>query len=227
MIEDPPLLTIRSNFKRPDSQAVATLSQASTGVVVDCLGGSGAIPVKPVNPDATRFAGSIVTCDCGPADNLAVFAALKVVEPGDVIVIATGGYRQTAVIGDMVLGMAGNCGAVALVTDGFVRDLVGICEIGLPCFAAGVTPNSPARQGPGTAGVPIVLDGVTVNSGDIMVGDCDGVVVVPAERVNEVLAKLPDVLKAEAEMEVKVKSGLQLPEFVGDVFTGGKVQFID
>jgi len=127
----------------------------------------------------------------------------------------------------MVLGMAKNCGVVAMVTDGYVRDLDGICEVGLPCFAEGVTPNSPARQGPGTAGLPVVLDGVLINSGDIMVGDRDGVVVVPKDLVGEVLVKLPEVLKAEAEMEVKVRSGLKLPEFVSEFFEGDGVRFVD
>lgn len=227
MIEDPPLLTISTKFTRPDPHVVTTLSQASTGVIVDCLGGGGAIPIKSVNPEASNFTGSVVTCDCGPADNLAAFAALRIAQPGDVIVIATGAYKKTAVVGDMVLGMAKNCGVVAMVTDGFVRDLDGICEVDLPCFAAGITPNSPARQGPGTTGMPVVLDGVVVSSGDIMVGDRDGVVVVPQQRIDEVMTRLPAVLKAEAELEVKVKSGLRLPEFVSAFFEGGNVRFID
>ena len=82
-------------------------------------------------------------------------------------------------IGDLLLGMMKNRGVVAFVTDGFVRDIPGLRAVGLPCFAAGVTPNSPVRSGPGTVGLPTVVGGVAVGPGDIVVGDQDGVVVVP------------------------------------------------
>ena len=227
MIEDPPLLTINTGFTRPTAAQLEAFTNVSTGVVVDCLGGRGAIPIKPVNPQQTSFTGVALTCDCGPADNLAVFAALKIAQPGDVIAVATGAYSTTAVIGDMVLGMAKNGGASALITDGYVRDTDGICEVGLPCFAAGVTPNSPARNGPGSAGIPVVFDDVVINSGDIIVGDRDGVVVVPGERVEEVIALIPQVLEAEAALESKVKAGLKLPDFVTDLLESDKVKMID
>ena len=120
----------------------------------------------------------------------------------------------------MVLGMAKNSGVVAMVTDGYVRDIAGICAIGLPCYAAGVTPNSPARNGPGSAGLPIVLADTVIESGDIIVGDRDGVVVIPFQRIDEVLADLSQVLAAEAALEAKVKEGLQMPEFVTDLLAG-------
>lgn len=227
MIDDPPLLTINHRFSRPDPSVLNALSAANTGVLVDCLGGSGAVAVKPVNPDAQRFVGVALTCDCGPADNLAAFAALKMAQPHDVIMINTGAYYRTAVIGDMVLGMAKNCGVNAMVTDGYVRDLDGICAVGLPCFAAGVTPNSPARNGPGTAGLPIVLDGVAVHSGDIVFGDRDGVVVIPQQQIGAVLDQLPEVLKAEAELEAKVKAGLKLPDFVDGMLNSSQVSIIE
>ena len=90
-----------------------------------------------------------LTCDAGPGDNLAVLAALEHVQPGDVLVAAAGGYTACAIIGDLVLGMAGNSGAVGFVTDGCVRDLPGIREVALPCFCVGVTPEFAASQRPG------------------------------------------------------------------------------
>jgi len=110
--------------------------------------------------------------------------------------------------------MARNCGAVAFVTDGCVRDIPGLREVGLPCFALGVTPNSPASEGPGTVGFPVVLAGAAIATGDILVGDQDGVVVVPFERIDEVLVRLDAVRTAEAELDAKVKAGLRLPPFL-------------
>jgi 4-hydroxy-4-methyl-2-oxoglutarate aldolase len=162
-----------------------------------------------------RASGVAVTCNAGPADNLALLAALESLQAGDVIVCATGSYTGCAVTGDLVLGMARNCGAVAFVTDGCVRDLPGIRTVGLPCYCAGVTPNSPARSGPGTVGFDIALGGHPVASGDVVVGDEDGVVVIPIARLEEVIARLPAIRKAEAEMDEAVRAGLRLPRFLG------------
>ncbi len=219
MIKDPPSLTIKKTIPRPSVEQLETLATASTGVLVDCLGGRGALcqTIKPINAQATAFYGVAITCDAGPADNLAVFGAMHIAKPGDVIMIATDAFMPTAVIGDLVLGMSKNSGVAAIVTDGCVRDIDGICKVGLPCFAAGVTPNSPARVGPGTVGLAVNIGGVQVNSGDVIVGDKDGVVVVPLSRVPDVLEKLQSVLDAEAELDSSVAAGLTMPDFVQGV----------
>ena len=89
--------------------------------------------------------------------------------------------------GDLLIGVARNRGAAGFVTDGLVRDLDDLETIGLPIYAMGVTPNSPQRRGPGSVGLPIVCGGVSVASGDVVVGDRDGVVVVPRARISETL----------------------------------------
>ena len=94
--------------------------------------------------------------------------------------------------------VARNRGAAAFVTDGLVRDLDDLESVGLPTFAMGVTPNSPQRRGPGSVGLPIVCGGVAVASGDIVVGDRDGVVVVPRARIDETLKNLERVKAMEA-----------------------------
>ncbi|MEM7427615.1 MAG: RraA family protein [Pseudomonadota bacterium] len=230
MIEESPFLTIRRNFPRPDPAKVAALKGVQSGIAVDCLMGSGALhhTVKPMTSSMSpAFTGVAVTCDCGPADNLAVFAALDLCRPGDVVMIRTGDHLACAVIGDMVAGMYSNAGAVGMVTDGAVRDVTGIDEAGVPCFAAAVSPNSPARGGPGTAGLPIVMGGVPVDSGDVIVADADGVTVVPQGRLHEVVARLPVVLAAEKELEAKVKSGLVVPDFAREILDGECVREVD
>ncbi len=115
-------------------------------------------------------------------------------------------------IGDLVAGMARNKGAVALVTDGLVRDLAGLRQVGLPVFAAGITPNSPTRQGPGTAGLPIVVGGVRVESGDVLVGDLDGVVVIPQARLAAVVDRLATIRQKEAALDA---GGARRPDHAG------------
>jgi len=232
MIEDPPLLTVRSNFERPAARAVAALVGAPMGHLVDALGGFGALDyrIKPVTPAQSAdqvFCGVAVTCDCGPADNLAVFAALEAIRPGDVIVAATGAYTGCALIGDLVLGMARNCGAVAFVTDGLARDLDGLEAVGTPVFCRGISPNSPARNGPGKVGLPVTLGGVTVASGDVVAGDRDGVVVVPRGRIEEVAQALVRIREAEAGLEAKVKVGLKVPDFAADLLASDRVRRVD
>lgn len=214
MIEEAPSIQ-RLEFTRPAKTQVDALRGTPTGFLVDAMGGSGALDyrIKPAIADQTGFCGVAVTCDAGPADNLALIAALDSVQAGDVVVCTTGNFTGCAVTGDLVLGMARNCGAVGFVTDGCVRDLVGIRMVGLPCYCAGVTPNSPHRSGPGTVGYSISLGGHPVASGDVIVADLDGVVVVPQARLDEVVARLPAIRASEAEMDKAVREGLKRPVF--------------
>lgn len=228
MIEDPPLVTLRRSQHRPSADRIAALTGVPTGHVADAMDGRGSFDaaIKACFPDQAHFCGVAITCHAGPADNLAVMAALAVLSPGDVIVAGTDGYKATAVVGDLVLGMAKNSGAVGFVTDGCVRDLPGIRGVGLPCLAAGVTPNSPVRNGPGTVGLPVVVGGVAVESGDVIVADADGAVVVPFALIDHVIARVAEIAKAEAAFEAKVKAGLRVPDFVTALYDSGRVREI-
>jgi 4-hydroxy-4-methyl-2-oxoglutarate aldolase len=167
--------------------------------------------------------GVAVTCHCGPADNLALFGALAVAQRGDILVAATDGFTATSVTGDLLLGMARNRGVAGFVTDGLVRDVAGVLAVGLPSFCAGITPNSPARNGPGTVGAPVVMGGVAIESGDLILGDGDGVVVVPRGQIETVLQRLSEVRAAEAALEAKVKAGLEVPDFVQAILDSDRV----
>lgn len=225
MIKDPPLLTIRRDFARPAAADLAAFAGVPTGYAVDAMGGGGGLDhrIKPLLPVRAPLLGVAVTCQCGPADNLALFAALAVAQAGDILVAATDGFTATSVTGDLLLGMAKNRGIAGFVTDGLVRDLAGIQAVGLPVYCAGVTPNSPVRNGPGKVGLPVVLGGAAVESGDIVIGDQDGVVIVPRAQVAQVRAKLADVRAAEAALEAKVKAGLEIPDFIQSILDSDRV----
>jgi len=229
MIEEPPLLTLRRNFARPTKVQVDAFRGVQTGFVVDAMKGRGALDsrIKPCKDDQAIFCGVAVTCHAGPADILAPFSAIEISGPGDIVVVATDGYQATAVAGDRMLGIAKNRGVEGFVTDGCVRDVTGICEVGLPCFCTGITPNSPVCNGPGTVGQRIVLGGATVDSGDIITGDLDGVVVVPFAIIDEVIASLKIVCALEKELDAKVHEGLRTPDFIKEIFEGGRIKEID
>ena len=219
MIDDPPLLSIRSSFARPDAATLARFASAPTGNIADALGGRAAMrpAIKPVVAAAQRFAGVALTCFCGPADNLAILGALSIAQAGDVIIAAADGFTEAAICGDVVAGIAKNRGVAAFVTDGAVRDLDGLDQVGLPVFAAAVTPDSCVKSGPGSVGLPIVCGGVAVSAGDIVVGDRDGVVVIPAARIAEALAGLARVQAAEASILAAVAGGLRELPAIADL----------
>lgn len=229
MLEEAPLLQVRRNFRRPGAGLLARFAGAPTGFLADCMDGRGAVDyrIKPVDPTRAEFVGSALPCLCGPGDNLAIVAALSFIRPGDVIMAAAEGFPGLAVCGDRVAGMAKNQGAVALVIDGVARDTPGIRAVGLPFFCRGIVPNSCAASGPGVVGEPVVLAGVTVNPGDIVVGDADGVVVVPRERAEAVAARLEQVKVAETAMDAKVAEGLGISARITELIEAGRVRFLD
>ena len=229
MIEEPPVLKVRRNFQRPSADQIAALSGTPTGFIADAMDGRGALgpEIQPVDPDNASFCGAALTCHAGPGDNLAVLAAIAEAQPGDVIVSASDGYLMTAVIGDRLTGMARNKGAVAMIGDGCVRDVAGIKANGLPCFAAGTTPNSPAFSGPGTVGLPITLAGESVHSGDLVIGDADGIVIVPFGQIDDVIGRLAAIRRLEEELDAKVAAGLAVPDFVSELMASDKVQVVD
>lgn len=209
MIENPPVLIIHRGHRRPDRALIDAFRGAMTSHLADAMDGRGALDwrIKPLDPLNASFAGPALTAHSSPADIYGMVGAAMEAEPGDVILCANEHYTGTAVIGDLAAGMMRNKGVAAFVTDGLARDRAGIVAAGLPVFAAGISPNSPACTGPGQVGAPVMLGGVQVCSGDIVVGDADGVVVIPLARAQEVLARLRAVQTAEKTAEESVKAG--------------------
>lgn len=226
MIDNPPLLTINRHFARPTEAAIESLKAVPTGFIVDALNGRGALDfrIKPLEEDRATVTGVAVTCDNGPDDNLALLGSLLVVRPGDVIVAATGGFLGSAVTGDLVIGMAKNNGVSGFVTDGLIRDTDGIRAVKMPVFSRGVTPNSPVRNGPGTVGLPINLGGREVRSGDVLVTDKDGVVVVPQDQIASVIARVKEIQAAEADLDLQVRNGLKQPPYLEEMIAAGQVK---
>ena len=209
MIEETPPLAFAPAFERPPAALVERLRGVPTSFVVDAMGGAGALDwrIKPIV--GRSLIGVALTCDCGPNDNLAPIAAVAEAEPGDVLVAATKCFAGAAVMGDLLIGVARNRGVVGFVTDGLVRDLDELEALNLPIFAMGVSPNSPGKRGPGAVGLPIVCGGAAIASGDVIVGDRDGVVVVPRARLPATLDNLDRVKAAEAAMLERVRGGLR------------------
>jgi 4-hydroxy-4-methyl-2-oxoglutarate aldolase len=229
MLKDPPLLTIRRSFARPSRALIAKLSGAQTGHIVDAMQGRAALDhaIKPLDPECAQFAGPALTCQTGADDNLAILAALAMAEPCDVIVAAADAFSATAVVGDNLTMMAKNKGIAAIVIDGMARDSYGIIPVGLPVFARGITPNSCVRSGPGRVGLPIVCGGVAIEAGDALVGDRDGVVVIPKAQLGGVVAALDEIRRLEQETQAKIRAGMTHLPSIAELLKSDRVAYVD
>jgi 4-hydroxy-4-methyl-2-oxoglutarate aldolase len=210
MIKDPPLLTIKRTWIRPEPALVAKLAGAQTGHIVDALQGRGALDsaIKPLDATKAAFVGPAITCESFADDNLAVMAAVALARPGDVLVVQADAFRRSAVVGDNVAMMAKNAGIVAIVLDGMARDLDGILAAGLPVHCRGITPNSCVRNGPGRVGLSLVCGGVSISAGDVVIGDRDGVVAFPQSQLSEIAGALDEIRRIEAELQARIRAGL-------------------
>lgn len=208
MIGDPPRLRVRRRFVRPEPRLLEAFKSRSTSFVVDAMFGTGALSpaIKPLDA-GMRCIGPALTAGAGPRDNLAALAALDHLEPGDVLMISTQAFEGTATLGDNMARIAQQRGAAAIVTDGMIRDAAEILALGLPVFCRGVTPNSAFPSGPGTVGLPVVLGEVRIEAGDLVLGDADGVVVVPRTEIGSVARRLEEVAAQEAALQGRLQGG--------------------
>lgn len=225
MLHNPPLLTIHRGFERPAAELIAKFQGAQTSHLCDAMDGRGALSyrIKPLESSQAVFAGPAVTAHAYPADIVGMFGAVSEARQGDVIVVANDGYTETAVVGDLAVGMMRNKGVAAFVTDGLARDKAGIIATGVPVFCQGISPNSPGTYGKGTVGVPVTLGGVLVSPGDIIVGDADGVVVIPQERAEEIAKRLAEIRKAEAKTEKSVAEGMTMAPGLKDIINNALI----
>lgn len=154
-----------------------------------------------------RFAGPAVTVEVRPGDNLMIHAALAQARAGDVIVVDGGGYLGSALTGFLMVSQARAAGLAAFVIDGAVRDIEETCASGFPVFAAGMNPNGPTKAVAGKVNWPISVGGVAVNPGDLIVGDADGVVAVPRESTEQVVAAVQTKLELEQQFLKALSEG--------------------
>lgn len=171
-----------TGFIHPDSQLIKRLSSFTPAEIGDGIGRRGIMDagIKPLE-NSTRLCGPALTVEVPPGDNLMIHAALKLLQPGDVLVINGHGDTAVALWGMNMTTTALMMKAGGLIVDGCIRDSNEIRNSGFPTFARGVNPAGPQKNGPGQINTPISCGGVPVHAGDVVVGDGDGVIVVPAE----------------------------------------------
>lgn len=199
---------IRKVFPRVAPELVERAARFGSSLIADVAGRRGALNgrVRPLDRNM-RFTGAAFTVEVRPGDNLAIHAALALAKPGDVIIVDGGGYLGSALTGFLMVSQARACGIAAFVIDGAVRDVNETCDIGFPVFAAGTSPNGPTKSIAGKVNWPVSVGNVAVHPGDLVVGDADGVVVVPAEQAETVVGAVQKKLDMEQAFLKSVSEG--------------------
>ncbi|WP_018763342.1 MULTISPECIES: methyltransferase [Micrococcaceae] len=178
-----PAIDTTADFARPDQGIVdrlAKLPAANIGDAMDRLGVADSA-IQAVWPGA-KLAGPAFTVWTRPGDNKGIHAALQLARPGDVIVVAGGADESRALLGELIGERAINLGVAGFVLDGAARDAEALGEIGMPVFARATSPAGPYKDGPFRLGTAVAFGGVPVLPGDVIVGDSDGVVVIPRDQ---------------------------------------------
>jgi regulator of RNase E activity RraA len=175
----------------------ATIPVANVSDSMSRLTGSGA-RLRPMH-ESGRMAGVALTVKTRPGDNLMIHVAINVAKAGDVIVVDAGGDLTNSLMGEMMLEAARQKGIAGFVLDGAIRDLASFRVSSVPVFAAGVTHRGPYKSGPGEVNVPIAIDGMVVEPGDLIVGDDDGVLRIGYDEAAGVLVVAEKLSAHEVE----------------------------
>lgn len=185
------------NIARPDAEIVGLLGELGVATVCEAQGRTGVLRpyMRPIYLDA-KVGGTAITVLCQPGDNLMIHAAVEVCKPGDVLVVATTSESEDGMFGDLLGVSARAHGVVGLVIDAGVRDTGDLAAMRFPVWAKAISPQGTLKATGGSVNAPIVCAGVVVNPGDVIVGDADGVVVVPRESAAGI-AKLGDQRRAK------------------------------
>jgi 4-hydroxy-4-methyl-2-oxoglutarate aldolase len=206
---------IRVNFERVATSLIREAAEFPAAILADVYGRRGAVHgrVAPLS-GSMRLAGSAVTVEVRPGDNLMIHAAVAIAKPGDVIVVDGKGDQSCAVIGEIIAVQAQATGVAGFVVDAAARDVEALRERGYPIFSAGSNPCGPTKRIGGRVNWPVSCGGVTVFPGDLVVGDADGVVVIERERVQEILALARKKLADEAKRMQGISEGRLVPPWL-------------
>ncbi|KQL49514.1 regulator [Brevibacillus choshinensis] len=177
--------------------------------------------IKPLKEEY-HIAGRAFTVKMPVGDNLSVLQAIRDAQPGDILVIDAKGDTYRAIAGDFVVGLAQTMGIKGIVVDGVIRDIVGIKKLDFPVFCKGTTVAASGKAGWGEVNVPISCGGVSIQPGDIIVADADGVVVVPQSKEEQILEQALDKLEKDQVRESSVAGNREAVIQYLDKFLGRK-----
>ncbi len=187
---------------------IKQLGQFSAATVHEALGKYGNLPsaIKPIS-STMKVCGPAYTVKTMPRDNILLHQAYAYAKPGDVIIANCSGFYEAGYWGDLMSLGAKTKGINGLVIDGCVRDADDIEAMGFPVFSRGLCILGTSNYGDGFLNEPIIIGGVLINPGDIIIGDRDGVLVVPQNRLSEAIEKSTARVAKEENVRRQLKEG--------------------
>lgn len=212
-----PRLQALAEFERVGRSLVERAKAFPSCILCDVAGRRGSLHgrVQPLSP-TMKVAGPAFTVEARPGDNLGFHVALAVARPGDVIVVDGKGDLTSALFGELMITQAQAAGIAGLVVDGAVRDTAEVVARPFPVFAAGRNPAGPTKGIPGRLAIPICVAGAPVNPGDLVVGDADGVVVIPRQDVEKVLEAAVRKVADEQQRLAEIARGSLVSPWLDD-----------
>jgi 4-hydroxy-4-methyl-2-oxoglutarate aldolase len=199
---------VKRTIERADPSVIDRLGDAGTATVHEAIGRVGFVGthLRPIQYD-TKIAGSAVTVLSHPGDNMMIHAAVEVCAPGDVLVVVNTAPSTHGMFGDLLATSLMARGVRGLVIDAGVRDTADLRAMGFPVWSQYVSCQGTVKSTPGSVNVPVVLGGITVQPGDVVCADDDGVVVVPREQAAWALEQSEARLAKEVAMRTRLEAG--------------------
>ncbi|WP_411730498.1 RraA family protein [Paeniglutamicibacter sp.] len=200
-------LQLTPHWERPDLMNIRQLAQFPVALIGDAQGRMGVMhsALRSVTP-GLKLAGTVLPINTREGDNLAIHRALDDAREGDVLVINANSDTNRACFGDILGEICVSRGIAGVVIDGATRDIDELLAMGLPVFARGISPAGPFKYGPGTIGAPVACGNVVCHPGDAILGDSDGLVVVPQHLIATALERTASQAGKEDNLRALIPS---------------------
>lgn len=214
----------------PDKELVKRFSVLPAANVGDCMYRSSALSsqIRLMSSPKNKMCGVALTVKSRPGDNLMLHQALNIAQEGDVIILSNNGDRTQAIMGEIMYKYLSDFKKVAgIVIDGPIRDIDVISKSNCPIYATGTTPGGPYKEGPGEVNVPISIGGIAVNPGDIILGDQDGVIVIPKNDAVDLIEKAEANAQQDHAKVLNASEGTANRDWVKETLEKKGVEIID
>lgn len=216
--------------KMPDPKLIAAFRQIPASNTADCMERNSAMNprIKLMSKPKQEMCGPAFTVHTRAGDNLAIYAALRFCQAGDVIVIDDEGDNTRSLIGEVMMSYLRDQKKIAgIVIDGPIRDIDNLRNWELPIYATSTTPGGPYKDGPGEVNVSVSCANVSVNPGDLILGDADGVICIPRQDAAQILPQAQAFHQQDEAKQVAFSQGKADLSWVDQSLKDKKFEVID